>query len=178
MGLDMYLSATLEVGKYGNEEDKETGENIREIMPEIFRTGNLDSLEVKFEVGYWRKSNHIHAWFVKNCQDGKDECEDSDVERKQLIELRETCERVLGILSRQKKKKVMLKEKFSDKKYEHDVFPETEEIAELLPTTSGFFFGGTEYDEYYEGDIENTIKIINKCLKLPESWEFSYRSSW
>jgi hypothetical protein len=50
--------------------------------------------------------------------------------------------------------------------------------GELLPTTSGFFFGGTEYDKYYMEDIKNTIKIIEKCLKLPEAWEFEYHSSW
>ena len=26
------------------------------------------------EVGYWRKANAIHKWFVDNVQDGNDDC--------------------------------------------------------------------------------------------------------
>lgn len=27
------------------------------------------------EIGYWRKANHIHKWFVDCVQDGEDDCE-------------------------------------------------------------------------------------------------------
>jgi len=50
--------------------------------------------------------------------------------------------------------------------------------AEQLPTANGFFFGGTDYDEWYFRDVENTIRIIDECLQLPNSWDFEYRSSW
>ena len=51
---------------------------------------------------------------------------------------------------------------------------------ELLPTTSGFFFGGTNYDEYYLDDIKETINIITHVL---ETTDFDkemiyYVSSW
>lgn len=46
----------------------------------------------------------------------------------------------------------------------------------LLPTQEGFFFGGTEYDEYYLADIKETIKILQECLK--EEGDFYYDSSW
>jgi hypothetical protein len=53
------------------------------------------------------------------------------------------------------------------------------ELAEkLLPTASGFFFGGTEYDQWYFNDIEETIKIIDNALLMPKQWDFNYRSSW
>ena len=35
---------------------------------------------------------------------------------------------------------------------------------ELLPCCSGFFFGGSDYDEYYVSDIVNTIKILEEVL--------------
>jgi hypothetical protein len=140
---------------------------------------NLASCEVSFECGYWRKSNQIHNWFVENVQEGKDDCKDYDVSREQLIKLREICDKVVRILSEQTRKKVMLKDDFSNKEYEHEIYEDTEEIEGLLPTREGFFFGGCEYDEYYLNDMEETITIINKCLgDYDESWDFSYRSSW
>ena len=49
----------------------------------------------------------------------------------------------------------------------------------LLPTTSGFFFGSTNYDEMYMSDIRDTIEIIDRALELNESdWDIYYRSSW
>ena len=51
---------------------------------------------------------------------------------------------------------------------------------ELLPTTSGFFFGGTDYDEYYVNDIKETIDIVTKVLETTdfEKEMVYYVSSW
>jgi hypothetical protein len=49
---------------------------------------------------------------------------------------------------------------------------------QLLPTQSGFFYGGTEYDEWYFTDIDNTIKIIEECLEDENADDFEYSSSW
>jgi hypothetical protein len=51
---------------------------------------------------------------------------------------------------------------------------------ELLPSTSGFFFGSTDYDEYYVEDIKNTINIITKVLETTdfEAQMIYYCSSW
>jgi hypothetical protein len=46
----------------------------------------------------------------------------------------------------------------------------------LLPSASGFFFGATDYDEWYYNDIENTIKILEEALE--DGDEFYYSSSW
>ena len=40
----------------------------------------------------------------------------------------------------------------------------SEVAAKLLPTQSGFFFGGTDYDQWYMQDIERTIEILTKVL--------------
>lgn len=37
---------------------------------------------------------------------------------------------------------------------------------ELLPTQSGFFFGGTDYDEYYFYDIKDCLRQMKQYLKL------------
>lgn len=54
------------------------------------------------------------------------------------------------------------------------------EIAELLPTSSGFFFGSYEYDEYYFNDLRETIDVINNVLDETdfETYTITYCSSW
>lgn len=56
---------------------------------------------------------------------------------------------------------------------------------ELLPTVEGFFFGDTEYDEYYFDDIQYTIDTLTQILKEEDEYnknhfysEFTYTSSW
>ena len=128
--------------------DKQISENIGQLVG-LPTDGKVKTITV--EAGYWRKSNQIHNWFVANVQEGKDECQETHVSRAQLTELREVCQKIL----------------------------DNNELAEkLLPTASGFFFGGTEYDQWYFNDIEETIMIIDNALAMPEQWDFNYRSSW
>ena len=156
MGLDMYLNAKRYISKHFNEGDTERAEAIQKLFPELAdikgRWGDESPVkEVTIDIGYWRKANAIHDWFVKNVQGGEDECKPHYVSREQLVELKDTCTEVLENKTRAK---------------------------ELLPTTSGFFFGSTEYDQYYFDDLTDTVAIVEKCLLLPTSWEFEYRSSW
>lgn len=111
-------------------------------------------MSVMEQVGYWRKANAIHQWFVDNVQDGEDDCDyHNEVTKEVLEDLLDICQQVLD---------------------NHDL------AYELLPTQSGFFFGGTEYDEYYFDDIKDTIEIIKNVL---ETTDFDkemiyYVSSW
>jgi hypothetical protein len=149
MGLDMYLTAKRYVSEY-NEPDKVISTEIMRHFPELAKDQTIQEISVR--VGYWRKANAIHKWFVDHVQEGTDDCGNYYVSRDQLTALRDVCERVRdwpGKLA-----------------------------AEQLPTTSGFFFGGTDYDEYYMQDVDRTIQIIDSCLKLPGSWDFEYHSSW
>lgn len=156
MGLDMYLKGRRYISKYIDERDTERSASIQNLFPELsdledrWDKGSVVN-GVEAEVGYWRKANHIHYWFVENVQGGTDDCRSYRVDREQLTELRELCQRVLS--------------------FKH--------LAnELLPTKEGFFFGNTEYGEYYYQDIEQTVKIIDQALKLPNIWEFEYHASW
>lgn len=117
MGLDMYL--------------------FKRVYPvaTIHTDGTIEtsSPHGRTEVGYWRKSNQIHNWFVENVQGGVDDCEEYHVTYEQLTKLKELCLKVL----------------------------ETKR-ASLLPPTEGFFFGSTEIDDYYYDDLRQTVEIINK----------------
>ena len=102
------------------------------------------------EVGYWRKANHIHAWFVDNVQDGVDECQTSYVPPEKLQELLALCRQVLA---------------------------DPGQAEALLPTRSGFFFGGVEYDDAYVEDLVATVKILEEALAEPGG-NYEYHSSW
>ena len=84
------------------------------------------------------------------CQDGTDNCAIYCLYKEDLIALKNLCE---------------------------DVLLEPERAEELLPTQSGFFFGPTEYDDWYFSDIKETIEIIDWALKQDFDY-FEYHSSW
>ncbi len=48
----------------------------------------------------------------------------------------------------------------------------------LLPTSSGFFFGGTEYDEWYFNAVEYTIEVLETELLDEYADDFEYSASW
>ena len=153
MGLDMYLNAERFLSDYFTKGDDEKAAQIQKLFPELV---NARVRKVIFEVGYWRKANSIHNWFVTNVQNGVDDCGDYRVSKEKLKELETlVCE---VIKSFNKKNKSAVKS--------------------ILPPTSGFFFGSTEIDEYYLEDMKRTKKILNEALKMPGNVEFKYHSSW
>lgn len=185
MGLDMYLTKKIYIGnKY-----REPNEMIKVKMPKsqkgvIFPTDGIDDSKITYieeEAAYWRKANHIHNWFVKNVQEGEDDCKDYYVDESQLKKLLRDCETVRKSLIGSPTKKVKIESGYANGKKtyrEEKVFTKTKVAEELLPTQEGFFFGNTEYDEYYLRDIRNTIKMIKKILKNSKGGEFYYSASW
>ena len=137
------------------------------------------------QVGYWRKANQIHNWFVENIQDGEDDCDyHREVTKEDLEELLDVCKRVLESC-----------ELVDGKIYNGYSYVNGQELPiledgkyiknpsvaqESLPATSGFFFGSTQYDEYYVSDIQETIDIITKVLETTdfETEMIYYLSSW
>lgn len=152
MGLDMYLEARrfMWVFDDGSGEDATAAGKIREALPEL---GDMKPNYVTAEAAYWRKANAIHAWFVKNVQDGEDDCGHYPVSHEQLAELADLCDEVLR---------------------------DPGKAPTLLPTQGGFFFGGLDYDEWYMRGLEYTRDRLRDLLSRPEleRWEFQYHSSW
>ena len=60
------------------------------------------------------------------------------------------------------------------------IIDNTELADQLLPTTSGFFFGNTDYNEYYYNDIKSTIEQLTEVLDDVDFNEYHviYQSSW
>jgi hypothetical protein len=91
-----------------------------------------------------------------------DDCRDIYIDTESLEKLLEDCKQVLN---------------------DHSLAPM------VLPTQSGFFFGSTEYDEYYFEDLEDTVKILEPVIEFIHNVEASksmsgidysviYRASW
>jgi hypothetical protein len=162
MGLDMYMTARRYV--WGSEEELQT--KIKEVV-EPFRA-EWEPKEVSFRVGYWRKANAIHNWFVQNVQDGEDDCKEYGVYEESIKDLYQVVCEVLEA--------------------------HTNEVAlEKLSPAAGFFFGSTEINEWYWQDLENTKKILqplvdafNEADKMGDKrythpiykYDFYYQSSW
>lgn len=142
-------------------------------------------MRIHEEVGYWRKANQIHNWFVENIQDGVDDCHyHREVTEEDLNDLLIVCERVLDSCE-MVDGEIQNGSKFENGKWIPIMEPgksvkDSSVAEELLPSTSGFFFGGTDYDEYYVRDIKNTIDIITKVLETTdfETQMIYYISSW
>lgn len=136
------------------------------------------------KVGYWRKANQIHKWFVENVQDYEDDCDIYEVSEKQLKELLDTCESVYAA-SQLKKGWVKNGETYANGMWcpmyeEGETIVNSTVAEELLPTQDGFFFGSTEYDQYYMDDITKTIDILTKVLETTDfdTQMVVYCSSW
>lgn len=161
MGLDMYLTKKTYVGN----QYRKPEEMIVVIMPTNQENAvfpikqpikNERISEISERVGYWRKANQIHKWFTDNVQKGDDDCGEYEVTWEELMKLLSDCKKVI----------------------------DNKELAkEILPAQSGFFFGGTEYGEYYFQQINDTIKIIEDLIAEKGDAEYLsgslyYSSSW
>ena len=203
MGLDMYLNAEKRLNKnskidrqyidyfdtvaFDDDVDsdglyiseyyktKSIHDHLQTLPRLTGQVGRIDNVKktadgyiVRTEAGYWRKANQIHNWFVENCQDGVDECQRNVVSKERIKELYELVSS-FGTIP-----------KYNEKR---EFIPTPAQVSlakDQLPTTSGFFFGGTDYDQYYFLDIKDTREILKRVMKSTtiNNWELSYISSW
>ena len=161
MGLDQYLSAKKYVSKfdYSDMQNRIITQEYMDLLPmdtpDITALGAYAGITVTYPVGYWRKANSIHNFFVQTLGGGEDNCQEMWVSRETLVDLRGRCVDVLNADNMEAKAK---------------------EVG--LETVSGFFFGDTEYGEWYKDDLLLTIEICNKVLALPEEYSLHYQASW
>jgi hypothetical protein len=165
MGLDMYLHAKKYVEKVNwdilrdnDELSMDSPQVVNPLWNDIVNTARMadvavDIYGVHVEVtcAYWRKANQIHAWFVKNVQGGEDNCGEYYVSHEKLKSLLDLVNKALA-----------------------------ERDPNLLPPQAGFFFGGTDIDEWYWQDLKNTKAKLDRVFALPEmsKLSFYYTSSW
>lgn len=147
----MYLYASKYISNFDNDIQHNNLIKIIGLEPSDLKFNSQSGSTINITVGYWRKANAVHDWFVQNIQNGEDDCQKYYVEREDLATLRNLCQ--------------------------NQIDNPTEDI---LPPTSGFFFGSTEKDEWYFEQLKYTVKMIDFILnnKNFEDFEFYYQSSW
>lgn len=157
MGLDMYLSASKTIGAWHHKKDDEKA-LYASILEKIGLLGcrceQSPCLTIKVAVAYWRKANAIHAWFVREVQNGEDEGREHYVPRSKLIELSDLCKLLLESMD--------------------------EAVAQSkLPPQAGFF-GSSDIKDSYWMDLQNTVIQLHSILdqKEMDGMEFYYRASW
>lgn len=178
MGLDMYFylkeKRPVEGWTKGNDDEyKSFGhwdasegrvdktvypEDIKELAEYIFKI-NFKSTHINddgfrlYQVGYFRKFNALHSYLVNTLADGIDECQDIEITKNDLF---------------------TLLDKLSKVNDNHNL------ADSELPTASGFFFGGTNYDEWYFNDIKEAIEMCELFLaKIDfDKYDLIYQASW
>lgn len=182
MGLDMHLYKKTYVQNWEHQtpEQRHTisvklGDNVREdIKPDRIAY-------IVEQVAYWRKFNALHNWIVDNCAEGIDECQEIYVSNDTMTELLDNLKRAKKELDRAGMKKATIQtgwDNNGDTFAEIDVYDCEDEIKEILPPASGFFFGSTQIDEYYKSEVERTIEIIDTLLREDAEGDFYYQASW
>lgn len=156
------------------------GKPVPGIQPE--RITDIDE-----EVMYWRKANHIHAWFVDNVQNGNDDCRSYLVDWEELRTLLSLCKKVIEA------SKLVNATVYAGTAYDQDhpegiaqyepgkVIKDDAVARRLLPTRHGFFFGNEGYDEGYLNDVVETRDWAERMLADYEAGvpgDIHYQSSW
>jgi len=161
MGLDQYLTAKKYVTKfdYHIDGDASITQEFQDLLPmdtpDITRYGQFAGITIEYPVGYWRKANAVHNFFVQEVGEAVDDCREMYVHRDVLVDLRERCVEVINA---------------------DDMEEMAKEVG--LETVSGFFFGDTEYGEWYKEDLKLTVEICDFVLALPEEYSLHYQASW
>lgn len=161
MGLDQYLSIRKYIPRleWGDYTDKPTEtlqfRQIAEVsgMREFVNDDGYTGAYIEVPTYYWRKANWLHNYIIENHAGGVDECQPIELSPGDLRDLVDLC---------------------------GDVLANKNKASALLPTSSGFFFGSTEYDDWYYESIEDTFVGLGKLLdKLDEGEHYPvYQASW
>jgi hypothetical protein len=161
MGLDMYLTQKVYIGSTWSEEGRPGIFEIEQnLCNNILKIPMYKIKTIELEFLYWRKANAIHNWFVKNIQDGVDDCGEYYIKQEKLQDLYSDLTK--AILSQD---------------------------PTVIKPTGGFFFGSAEINDFYWAELNRTaaqIKPIIDEWKKPydeqdpliSNSDFYYSSSW
>ena len=153
MGLDQWLSKKTYVKKWNHTPADKQYHVVVTRGGEPYANINPDKVShIQEDVAYWRKANQIHHWFVKNIQDGEDDCREYPVSKEDLQSLLEVCQCVKN---------------------------EPSDANMLLPVSDGFFYGSQEFDQYYFDQIDRTIEVLEEILaNYDQDSDYYYQASW
>ena len=133
--------------------DIDERDKLKLLFKQEYSYLDLEPQEITFKIMTWRKANAIHKWFVNNVQDGDDDCS------KRSSVSTEDMKYLLGLVT--------------------EVLSDHSKAKMLLPTQAGFFYGDTEYGDWYFENLKETETILKEALKPKNrDYEYYYQSSW
>lgn len=99
----------------------------------------------------WRKANQIRQWFVTRF--------DKELDAQLKIAL--TDHDIAALISDIEK-----------------VLTDNQLAQSLLPTSSGFFFGSTDYDTYYFDELKDTLQYLKNGFEYDPNNEQLFYTEW
>ena len=164
MGLDMYFYAKKTTYKSFSKWDKSSKvdetdypEDLKTFSDYIYdRNFKSVQTETRYQIGYFRKFNALHSYIVKTFANGIDNCQDIILYKEDVEQIKKVLDDVLN------------------------AHQQVEKAKELLPTQSGFFFGGTDYDEFYFEDVKDAADLMQNFLDNFDfdKYQLVYQVSW
>ena len=185
MGLDMSLYACRSMVF----ENDSIFDEIKKFITIPFPNATLNNIQV--EVMSWRKANAIHNWFINNCTNGVEWCYPTQVFIGQLVKLRDICKealdhselvpaKIIDSSTYQLSPSGVLVEKAN--MVDGYVILDPTFARKHLPTVDGFFFGSTDYNQWYYEYVKYTYDGLNIILSIDpvelRNWEFLYEAIW
>lgn len=166
MGLDMYLYAN----KYDSKSTYNYDEEKKDKVSKTFYPRALNKLarkhadynflskETFYQIGYWRKFNALHGFIVEHYADGEDNCRKIYLSKDNIKEILNTLKEVKA---------------------------NPNSAMDIMPPTSGFFFGSQDIDEWFIKDVEYSVELFEDVLEMLEKndkrknyYEIYYQASW
>ena len=143
--------------KSGKVDETNYPEDLKTFSDYIYdRNFKSAETETRYQIGYFRKFNALHSYIVKTFANGVDECQDIILYKEDVEQIKKVLDEVLN------------------------AHQQVEKAKELLPTQSGFFFGGTDYDEFYFDDVKDAAGLMQNLLDNFdfENYQLIYQASW
>jgi hypothetical protein len=198
MGLDMYLYAEKYISQvdYKNEGDDLRRFPRKEYEDVMLNAGMTHLPSTDFGgalvtkcVGYWRKANGIHGWFVRFSGE-PDKCQRIYLGIKDLTKLRDDCvnalanrdqatEPITSTISLNGEGEDVVKAIMNE--WENQKMRTNTQVLDddPLAPTEGFFFGNAVRDEWYYNDLEQTVELINALIACDNGdYRYYYQASW
>ena len=171
MGLDQYLEARQYISKRDWSgvpvpiENKDYASVEAMTKPGVIDPDASGGITLEYTAVQWRKANAIQRWMEREVAVGEIEnCREYPIGYDKLKLLRDDCRAVLDA---------------------HVQKADVSKVAEernLLPR-QGFFFGGSDMDDWYFEHLDYTVLSINRLEKAgalddESSVSFTYRAWW
>ncbi len=174
MGLDMWLTEKTYVKNEDSSKAKDRFEiEIKKGGKDVGSIQTSRIIYIEEELLYLRNAHHIHGWFVKNVQDGIDNCESWSVSKEHLLRLLHVCTEVNNLLS---KSKLITSLQGPGEPVTMYTVDNEIQIMEKWGSTYPFSFFNKELYSNYLDQLKVTIKCIRELKD--KKGDYYYRATW